>query len=334
MTPRDVVLSVLRHERPPYVPWQFGFTYEARNRLREYFGTDELDEVLGNHFVTLGHDIGFFDELGNDRYRDMFGSTWDRTIDKDIGIVETPILQEPSLEGYQFPDPEDTRFFQDIPDKLARYPDSFRIFSVGFSLYERAWSMRGMESFLMDFVANPEFVTDLFDAICEYNIAHVSKALEYDIDAVFYGDDWGQQSGLIMGPHLWFRYIEPSLKQMCQLVKDAGKFVFIHSCGDVDELFDHLITIGVDCVNPFQPEVMDVHQLLSGYRGKLCFYGGLSTQRTLPYGSVEDVKAESRQLIDLGKEGGYIFSPAHDVLGDVPLENMLAFIEVAQNQAG
>jgi uroporphyrinogen decarboxylase len=108
----------------------------------------------------------------------------------------------------------------------------------------------------------------------------------------------------------------------------------IHSCGDVDELFDSLINIGLSCFNPFQPEVMDVYELLPHYRDRLSFCGGLSTQKTLPYGSVEDVHKESKQLLELGSRGGYIFSPSHDVQWDVPLENMLAFIEEANRQPG
>ena len=108
----------------------------------------------------------------------------------------------------------------------------------------------------------------------------------------------------------------------------------IHSCGDVDELFDDLIEAGVNCFNPFQPEVMDVYALLLRYRGRLAFHGGLSTQRTLPFGSVADVRQETRRLLDLGRHGGYIFAPAHDVEGDVPLENMLAFLEILHQQRG
>jgi len=78
--------------------------------------------------------------------------------------------------------------------------------------------------------------------------------------------------------------------------------------------------------------VMDIHALMDRYRGRLAFYGGLSTQRTLPYGSPEDVRRETLRLIEHGRRGDYILSPAHDVEGDVPLENMLAFIETAQTQ--
>ena len=323
---------VLRGERPPYVPWSFTFTGEAADRLGKHYGTDDLETAVDNHIVRLGSDIGFFENVGGDDWRDVFGVVWDRSVDKDIGIVKECPLPEPTLRGYHFPNPVDSRFFADIHSKLGQYPESFRVFELGFSLYERAWTLRGMESLMMDFYDDPGFLHELFNAIADYNIAQVREALKYDIDAVYFGDDWGQQQGLQMGRKLWQEFIQPSLKRMYGVVRDVGKFVMIHSCGDVDELFDELISIGLNSFNPFQPEVMDVAALLQRYRGRLVFHGGLSTQRTLPYGSVEDVRAESRRLLDLGRSGGYIFSPAHAVEGDVPLENTLAFIDEARAQ--
>jgi len=332
MTKREVVRLVLEGKKPPYVPWSMGFTKEARDKLLAHYQCDDLEVPLQNHLVKLGSDIGFFEDLGNDRLRDVFGVTWDRSIDKDIGNVEGFVLAEPTLEGYTFPDPLDQRFFEDIPGKLERFPNRFRVFQIGFSLYERAWTLRGMENLMMDFYDNGNFVHELFGAIADYNISQATEAMKYDIDAVYFGDDWGQQHGLQMGPRTWREFILPQLKRMYSTVRDAGKFVMIHSCGDVDELFDDLVDAGLNCFNPFQPEVMDVKSLLPEYRGRLAFHGGLSTQRTLPHGTVEDVENESRRLLELGREGGYIFAPAHDVEGDVPLENMLAMINVAQAQ--
>ena len=137
-----------------------------------------------------------------------------------------------------------------------------------------------------------------------------------------------------MGPRLWRRFIFPVLKRMYGVVREAGKYVFIHSCGDVDELFEDLLAIGLNCFNPFQPEGMDVGALHGAYRGRLTFQHGLSPQRTLPYGTVEDGRRETERLLAMGREGGYIFAPAHDVEGDVPLENMLAFISLLQAQPG
>jgi uroporphyrinogen decarboxylase len=330
---REIIRTVLEHGRPPYVPWSFGFTLEAKEKLRAHYGPEkDLETVLGNHLLRLGSDIGFFADVGPNLVQDVFGVVWDRSIDKDIGDVKNSVLAEPTLHGYSFPDPVAPRFFADIPEKIARYGERFRVYQIGFSLWERAWTMRGYENIMMDFYDHPGFVRELLQRIGEYNIAQIKKALEFDIDGVYFGDDWGQQRGLQMGPQLWREFIYPILKRMYGVVKKANRIVMIHSCGDVDELFDDLIEIGLNCFNPFQPEVMDIHALIDRYHGRLAFHGGLSTQRTLPYGTPEDVRRETARLIEHGRGGGYILSPAHDVEGDVPLENMLAFIETAQSQ--
>ena len=332
MTKREVIKLIFEGERPPYVPWSFGFTIEAHRKLADHYGRDDLEDVMDNHFLMLGDEVGFFTDLGDNRVRDGFGVVWDRTIDEDIGNVEGCVLPEPTLEGYTFPDPVAARYFENIPAQIGRHPNRFRVYAVGFSLYERAWTLRGLENLMMDFLDHPDFVHRLLNAIVEWNIAQVEEALKYDIDCVHFGDDWGQQRGLQMGYRTWHEFIGPAVAKMYRVVREAGRYVMIHSCGDVDELFDDLIEMGVNCFNPFQPEVMDVDALLSGYRGRLAFHGGLSTQQTLPYGSEEEVRRETQHLLDVGSDGGYILSPAHAVPKDVPVENMLCFIEVAQQQ--
>ena len=162
----------------------------------------------------------------------------------------------------------------------------------------------------------------------------IHHALEYNVDAVYFGDDYGQQTGLIFGIEHWRHFIRPRLERMFGPVKQAGKFVSMHSCGRVQELFDDLVAIGLNLFNPFQPEVMDVFDLLRRYRGRLAFHGGMSVQKILPFGTVAEVRAQTRRLIEAGRRGGYIFSPSHSVPYDVPPENLVAMVEELKAQPG
>jgi uroporphyrinogen decarboxylase len=136
-----------------------------------------------------------------------------------------------------------------------------------------------------------------------------------------------------MGIDLWREFIKPRIKRMYRHVKSKGKQVMIHCCGKVDELFPELIECGLDIFNPLQPEVMDVFENKRRYGNRLSFYGGISTQKTLPYGTIEQVRSETKHLIEIvGENGGYIASPAHDIPADARPENIAAMIEVLQNQ--
>jgi len=334
VTKREVVQRALDWKSPPYVPWSFGFTEGAWEKLEGHPAIAGFPRGFGNHVLSVGNAVGHFEDIGGAKVRDVFGVVWDRSVDRDIGVVAGCVLPEPSLQGCKLPDPLDPRFFEDIPGALAARPDLYRVFSIGFSLYERAWTLRGMENLLVDFHENPRFARELLHTITDWNIAQVKKAVQYDLDAVYFGDDWGQQRGLQMGPRIWREFILPELTRMYGAVKSAGKRVWIHSCGDVDELFDDLVAIGLDCFNPFQPEVMDCPALMAQYRGRLSFHGGLSTQRILPYGTPDDVRRATRKLLQLGRGGGYIFAPAHAVPKDAPADNMLAFIETVLSQPG
>ena len=332
MNNRDVVKMAFEFKSPPYVPWQINLTIEAHEKLLKHYGSRDISAALDNHFVGFGYFPEYFTDIGNGCVKDYFGVIWDRSEDKDIGVVKGEVLAEPTLNDYILPDPLDDRFFNKIDSNIKQHSDCFRIFNLGFSLFERAWTLRGMENILMDFYLNPNFVKELLHAIADFNIAQMTEAVKYDIDCIYYGDDWGQQHGLIMGYPLWKEFIYPELKRMYAVGSKANKYVQIHSCGDVDELFDDLVNIGLNNFNPFQPEVMDVFTLIERYRGKLSFFGGLSTQQTLPYGSVADVRKATRKLLDAGKSGGLVFSPAHAVEGDVPVENLVAMLDELKQQ--
>jgi uroporphyrinogen decarboxylase len=176
-------------------------------------------------------------------------------------------------------------------------------------------------------------VDELLDRITDYNLALIQQAIQHGIDAVHLPDDWGSQRGLLMGPRLWERFLLPRLERLFRAAKEAGKFVSIHCCGKVQELFPQLLEIGLDCFNPFQPEVMDPYEMKRQWGDRLTFWGGVSTQRLLPYGTPDEVRAEARRLMrEVGRGGGYILSPAHEVPGDARPENLMALIETVNAQ--
>ena len=145
MTKREVVLEALAFRRPPYVPWSWGPTEQCAERLKAHLGTEDLSGFLDSHFVGVGAGVGRMTSLGDGLFRDAYGVVWDRTVDRDIGTpCEWPIREPGGLKRYRWPD--DSRWYDGAAEALAAHRDLFSVYYLGFSLYERAWTMRGMQS--------------------------------------------------------------------------------------------------------------------------------------------------------------------------------------------
>jgi uroporphyrinogen decarboxylase len=310
-------------------------TFQAYTKLVAYVGDPAYVDNIGNHLATCYYD-GYLREMkeGSGYWQDQFGVTWNRNgADKDIGVTEGLMLPEPTLDGYKFPEPDETRIRSDYERILAGAGDTCVLGAIGFSMFERAWTLRGMENLLADMIMEPEFVDALLDAVCEHNLKIIDIALDYPVDGFYFGDDWGQQKGLIMGPGYWRRFIKPRMERMYSKVRSAGKFVVQHSCGDILEVFPDLVDIGLSVYQTFQPEIYDIHAVKRDFGGDLTFWGGISTQRVLPFASPDEVKRLAREtMAAMGAGGGYIAAPTHSIPGDVPPENIVALVEAFQNQ--
>ena len=334
MTNRERVIASLEHRQPDRTPYCIGFTAPAHAKMVEYYGDANFAAGLGNAMSSLGTTTpDGWREVEPDVWEDQFGVRWNRSVDKDIGVVCNQAVRPETLDEYAWPDPHDPRRWEAYRAALADRGGQFFVTDLGFSLFERAWTMYGMENVFMAMATDPEFAHTLLDRILEFNLAIVEHACSHDIDAMMFGDDWGCQAGLLMGPAYWREFIKPRVRQMYQAVRAKGKYVFIHSCGKVDALFPELIECGLDCFNPFQPEVIDVFKAKRVYGDRLSFYGGISTQQTLPYATPDQVREEVKRLLEVvGKDGGYIAAPAHAIPGDATGENIAAMIEVLQGQ--
>ncbi len=328
-------MAAVEFQQCDFVPYHVTFSGEALNKMITHTGDADYLSKIGNHMAMLSHrKQASWTEVEPGYFQDEWGVVWNRCVDKDIGVVANRVFPEATLGDYQLPNPL-------IPPLLDAYPrfvtdnhNKFRVASLGFSLFERAWSLRGMDQLLIDMLDSPEFVHELFGRITDYNLAQIDLALSHDIDCVYIGDDWGAQSGLIMGPTLWREYIKPCISRMYGRVRDVGKYVMIHCCGDVKSILPELAEAGVNIFNPFQPETMDVYKTKREYHGKLSFYGGISVQHLLPHGTADEVRQETSKIItELGKDGGYIAAPSHVIPADVPVENIAAMLEQLQHQA-
>lgn len=334
MTKKETVVQSIQHKQPEVIPYHLDFTIHAYEKTSKYLGDPDFMDRIGNYLFHLdaAPEVAFV-EVRPDIFRDSFGVEWNRTVDKDIGVVCNSMVTEENIKSYVFPDPDNSSIYEKFVRNIPSNKDKFVFANIGFSLFERAWTLAGMENVLMAMAVDKEFINSLLDRILEYNLKVIANCCKYDIDAMAFGDDWGQQTGVIMGPAKWREFIKPRVRRMYELVKSKGKVVIIHSCGKVDEIFPDLIECGVDVFNPFQPEVIDVVEAKKQFGNDLSFFGGISTQRTLPFGTVGDTKKEVRRLIDIvGKDGGLIAAPAHAIPGDAKPENIMAMIEVLHNQ--
>lgn len=335
MTKRERVIQALKHNSTDIIPYDISFTHQEYEKIAKYLGDPEFVDKIGNHIDGAYFD-GFLREEEDcpGYFRDDFGVRWNRNgVDKDIGVIDGMVIGEPDINAIKMPEIRRDVINSQYQKLTQNGRDTFKLGMIGFSMFERAWTLRGMENFLVDMILEPEFAETLLDAICDCNIEIIDLALEYDIDGFYFGDDWGQQSGLIMGPELWRKFIKPRMARMYTRVKSKGKFVYQHSCGDIHEIFADLIDIGLDVYQTFQPEIYDMKKFKKEYRKCLSVWGGISTQRLLPFATPEELRKTVLETMKiLGENGGYIAAPTHSVPGDVPTENILALIDIFQNQ--
>ena len=331
MTRRDRVKAAIRFEKPDFTPYQINFTGQMREKMRNYAG-EEFFPKIDNHLCQIDLTKPQRD-LGNERSVDEYGVVWNKSgADKDIGVVEKYRIEDPS-DPVELP-PVDAGFIREQMKRLNEEAgDRFRVAGIGFSLFERAWTLRGMENLLCDMMAEPEFVHDLLEKITARNLALIDLALESDFDGFYFGDDWGQQRGLIMGPKCWRTFILPCLEKMYGRVRRAGKAVLQHSCGDIREVMDDLYEIGLNVYNTFQPEIYG-YGYAEKIDGRIAIWGGISTQRDLPFKTPEEIRQVTRDLLAAFPRGGLIAAPTHDIPGDALPENVIAMWETLEAQKG
>jgi len=284
MTRREAVIHALRHEQTPRIPFHAEFTEQEYRRMVQHTGNSDFYNSYGGYLHYMQY-WGYPEENvpGSGRFTDDFGVTWNRSgVDKDIGVVDAPVICEPDIALYPEPFLNEKRIRAQCEALLASREDKFCFAGIGFSMFERLWSYTGMEDALVYMISEPEFVHALLDRILAFNIKVLDIFNDYPFDGIYFGDDWGQQKGMIMGAPHWRTFIKPRMAELYRHAKKDGKFVIQHSCGDIRDILPDLIEIGLDCYQTVQPEIYDLQELKNTCGDRLCFWGGISTQRDLP----------------------------------------------------
>ncbi len=171
ITPRQRVWQAIRHVQPDSVPYQVNLTLPARAKLEAHYGTHQLDDLLGNHIVRYKSRLEYEPLAEPGMFGDEWGVVWNKTVDRDIGVPANRVLPERDLGALVVPDPLDPRRYAGLPGFFAAHPQRFKLFSVSFSLFERAWTLRGMEALMADMIEAPAFVEALLERIFEWNMA-------------------------------------------------------------------------------------------------------------------------------------------------------------------
>jgi len=329
MDKKAVVKAAVAHQETDHVPYHLDYAPPTIQRLQEHYGVEDIESVVGSYLVWLVPPKDW-QVVGENLERDEFGVVWS-TNEVNRGYAADHPLKEPSLTGYAFPEYDRAERYAFLTDAVQKHKDLFIVVVVG-DLLERAGFLRGLDNILMDLHMNPEFVEDLLDGLTDMIVENIKEVCRYDVDGLFLSDDYGLQRGPMMRPEMWERFLQPRVARIFGAMKSGGKTAILHSCGNVRAFIPGLIEAGLDVLHPIQPEAMDIYELKEQFGGRLCFYGGVRTQSTLPFCTPAEVKAEVRAVAErMSVGGGFILGPGITLQHDVPLENLLAFIEAAQS---
>ena len=352
MKPRERVAATLDHVELDRCPFQSTFTPEFASRLRADLHLDregahnphgggntyELETTLGEDLLLTS--VGWancYYQAEHD-YVDEWGVGW-RVVpySTPFGVGHYtepyghPLADATALSSYRPPDPDRDELYLDSARTIRDFGDDYCIVGVVVTtIFEAAWALRGLERLLMDFVEAPDLAEEILEIPYRYHLGAAERLTRMGVDMIWLGDDVGQQTGMLMSPAHWRRFLKPRMAELISTVKAINPRLKIayHTDGCVYAIIPELIEIGIDVLNPVQPAAMDPAKLKREYGEELCFWGSIDEQSTLPFGSPEDVHREVRERIaTLGAGGGLILGPTHHVQLDTPLENFWAMVE-------
>jgi uroporphyrinogen decarboxylase len=336
MTPHERWLAVLRHQQPDRTPMDYWATREVDQMLMRHLGCANRRQMLKKLHVDFVLSVEP-EYVGPRRApsTDVFGV---RYTDADYGGGVYAEATCYPLAGYTSPEEIERHYawpradwwsYRDLARQLHGY-EEYPVRAGGSEPFLTYTTLRGREQAYLDLIESPEIVEycleRLFD-LAYQNTLRCLEALPGRVTFSYVAEDLGGQTSLLYAPAHIRRFFFPGMKRMIDLVHGAGAYVFHHDDGNITRILPELVDLGIDLLNPIQWRAsgMDRGALKSEYGDRLVFHGAMDNQQTLPFGTVDEVRAEVREnLCILGRGGGYILAPCHNLQAVTPVENILA----------
>ena len=341
---RERMLIVLNHEKPDRIPFQFKLSPSLFEQFKEKTGSDNVSEYFGfdtrnvaqkpttkktdfSKYLTNLNDNVVVDEFGVGK---VVGSKFH--FQSYIHPLQNLSFQE--IKDYPFPDIAASYRCDHFQEKAAKFHSDgyFVTGSVG-KIFETCWEMRGMEDFLIDMKANDDIALFLIETLADMREKLAKKYASVGVDMISIADDIGTQRGMMMDPELWRKFLKPVWKKVISSAKKIKPdlYIYYHSDGDIREVIGDLIEIGIDVLNPVQPECMDPAEVKRKYGNDITMWGTIGTQTTMPFSSPSEIRKLVKHRIEqLGINGGLILGPTHVLEPEVPWENIEAFVDAAR----
>ena len=341
-------------------------TLPAYERLKKHLNIDHETEVMSiihsvahPHEEMLqrfdidtrnvqpgGYEGGHQEWIDANTYVDIFDVLWKRTersIDQHFLHKDGPfyegVMTIEAIEAFDWPDPNNPGLVKGVKERVEEIMENgdhaVCLYLPG-GVVHRGYAMRGFEPYLKDLYKNREAWCLLMDKLTDFWVGTAERMIEAagskNIDIVYFGEDLGTQEGCMFDPeNIYAKYIKPRHRRMVETVKSrADVKICYHCCGSAYPFIEHLIDIGIDALNPVQVTARDMEPagLKEAFGDRMAFWGGINTQQILPFGTPEEVRAETRRIIDvLGKGGGYILNTVHNIQSEVPPENIVAMFD-------
>jgi len=343
MSQRERFFDALRRKKEGYVPFEFVLCPSLHEEFRKDTGCDSYEEYYNFPVRTL-----FVKYTGdNSKFVKYHDDIKDITIDRwgvghrkgsvaHFAEIVPPMKSFETIaefEKYLYTNVSDEYDWNDYEKRVKALKAQDLVVAsadIEETVFETAWYLRGMENFLVDMAINPEFAHYLMERITGVSCEFARRLALAGCDILRLGDDVSTQRGMMMSVETWREFIKPRLARVIDTAKNVKPdiLIFYHGDGNLYEIIPDLVEIGVEILNPVQPECLDPIAIKKEFGNKLSFWGTLGTQTTMPFGSPQEVSDSCSKMIqEVGKGGGLILSPTHMLEPEVPWENIKAFID-------